>query len=217
MPTALGNHEKTLPPGVVCRPCNNGPLSVLDQHLCNFAPVALMRVYLDLPGRDGKPPVARCGNAHVIRQENDGILIDCKNGKPAMRPKAGVPNQHTLTLEGRRMTARYTRDLVRSLYKITLGLVYLDQGRHVAMGERFDSARQMILGQSAFSGYLGMVRESVPHPEAHFTYQFVEITGEPTVTIHADLYGVQMLTDLDFRRVVDRSRVPLDRFALMEF
>jgi hypothetical protein len=217
VPTALGNREKVLPPGVVCRPCNNGPLATLDQHLCDFMPIALMRVQLDVRGRDKKPPIARCTNAHVSRDANDHIFIDCRTDKPALRPHSDHPGQHRLDLYGRRMTPRYTRDLVRALYKIMLGFVWLGESRQLAMSDRFDDARAMILGQRTFSGYLAMLRETQPRPDAHFTYQQLEVDGLPTVAICADLYGVNLFTDLDVRRTRDSSAIPADTISLMTF
>lgn len=41
---ALGNKRLILPPGVVCDPCNHGPLSGLDKALVEFPPLQLIRV-----------------------------------------------------------------------------------------------------------------------------------------------------------------------------
>src|SRR5438309_11833145 len=40
---ALGNKQLILPPGVVCDPCNHGPLAGLDKALVEFPPLQLIR------------------------------------------------------------------------------------------------------------------------------------------------------------------------------
>jgi hypothetical protein len=218
VPFALGNRKEVLPAGVVCRPCNNGPLSRLDQALVSFEPIAFMRVHLNLPGREGRVPPARFANAHISRGDEVDLVIDCKTNKPAMTLKPGKRNEFQLNLTGRRMTKELGRTLTRALYKSLLGFIYLDHGRHFAMRERFDEARAMILGQAgAFHGYLAMPKTSKPTGAARFTYQFIELDGVPTVGIFADYFGVQFISDLDARRVFDRSKARRDLASLIEF
>ncbi|MBS1868794.1 MAG: hypothetical protein JSS99_03940 [Actinobacteria bacterium] len=216
VPTALGNKKTVLPPGIVCRPCNNGPLSMLDKQPLRLRS-SRAHASAARPPRPRWVPVSRWTNAHISRDENDHLFIDCRDGKPAMRPDPSVPNRHTLTLHARRMTPRYTRDLVRALYKVLLGFICLDQGQRAAMSERFDEARAMILGAQHFHGYLALLCHSEPHALVHFAYQEVAIMDAPTIAMHADFFGVNLITDLDRRQVVDPSRVPRDQIAVIEF
>src|SRR5665213_1090143 len=50
---ALGNTQLILPPGVVCDPCNHGPLSGLDKALVEFPPLQLIRVLWSLQRKKG--------------------------------------------------------------------------------------------------------------------------------------------------------------------
>jgi hypothetical protein len=68
VPEGLGNKHLVLPMGVVCDPCNNGPLSALDGESLNFPPVAMMRTIRGVPTKQGRlPPAARFANASVRR------------------------------------------------------------------------------------------------------------------------------------------------------
>lgn len=62
-----------------------------------------------------------------------------------------------------------------------------------------------------------MLREMQPRPDARFSYQQLEVDGLPTVAMCADLYGVNLFTDLDVRRTRDSSAIPANAISAMTF
>jgi hypothetical protein len=58
-PESLGNTEIVLPPGVICDCCNNGPLSRLDQTICEFLPIQMRRTMLGVTSKAGLIPRTR--------------------------------------------------------------------------------------------------------------------------------------------------------------
>jgi hypothetical protein len=74
-PEGLGNQEIVLPPGIVCDPCNHGPLSQLDQAFLDFPPIAFIRVTRGISTKSGSYPVSRWGNAVVSQTGPDNIHV----------------------------------------------------------------------------------------------------------------------------------------------
>jgi hypothetical protein len=62
-PESLGNTEKLLPVGVVCDRCNHEVLSPLDEALCDFGPVSMMRTIYGIPSKRGQMPSFRLTTA----------------------------------------------------------------------------------------------------------------------------------------------------------
>jgi hypothetical protein len=144
------------------------------------------------------------------------LLIDCVTGRKVMVPKRGEPNAYTMSLTGGHMSTKKARMLTRSLYKILLGYICLDSGRHEALSGRFDEARAMIMGRTKFSGYLAMIKNVTPSTELRFTYEPLQIDGKPTIGIVANFFGVLFVTDLDRRHLADSSAASAD-FNIWEF
>src|SRR5215211_5978223 len=72
---SLGNTEVILPKGLVCTPCNNRKLSQLDNYLCDFAPISVLRaVYVDRT-KKGKAPRAHVGDISVTRTQDGHIKL----------------------------------------------------------------------------------------------------------------------------------------------
>lgn len=59
--------------------------------------------------------------------------------------------------------------------------------------------------------------ERQPEAATDCLLQFVEIAGRETLAIMTDFYGVQMLTHLDSRRVIQPDAVPREQISLIEF
>jgi hypothetical protein len=76
---ALGNKQLILPPGVVCDPCNHGPLSGLDKALVEFPPLQLIRVLWSLQRKRGGYATARFSNGTIIGRAGNNIQVDSDN------------------------------------------------------------------------------------------------------------------------------------------
>ena len=104
---------------------------------------------------------------------------------------------------------------------MTLGCMYLDHPR-VALSERFDRVRRMILGLDTFHGYLGVVNKAKPPTSnrgaAQLSYTFIENDrGEETVLCQFHFLGVGMFTDLEIREWRPQVELPEDFATVLEF
>lgn len=216
----VGQHRAKLLHRVVCDHCNNGPLAVLDNEIADFLPIKFMRTVYGITGKRGHIAETRASNV-VIEHQRDELA---KNPQPQIkvmlqheRVWEDTPEGFKLNLEGgRRLTAKYIATLVRALYKITLELIHLDHGPQQSMHPRFDDVREIVLGNKPFSGSLMLLKSGEPNPQASFTYEFVTVDGDLTVTIIANIYGVRMFTDLLVRELRRKHEVPEKLRKLVE-
>lgn len=194
-PVSLGNTTLILPEGIVCRPCNNGPLARWDKELLEFAPIALSRITKGITRKEGRLPNANFANMRARSIARGEIAFE-HHDKKSFQPTG--PNSFTMSVTGRRMTPKYVSNLTRALFKIVLGLIYLDHGP-TAFDSRFDCIRSVVKGD-AFKGYLLLKNLAIPRDDVRFTYQFMTFPGhaEDTVWIEANFYGTQMYTDTDY-------------------
>lgn len=213
LPESLGNNrsvkegEILLPRGVVCDTCNHGVLSQLDQALLEFDAVSMVRVFEGVRTKKGKWVTAEMGNVTLRRENENDIYVEPRDGGDATEL---IPDGFNLTVQGRkRLTPYRIRNLTRALFKITLGLIYVDHGP-TALAARFDEMRRMIMGDK-FTGYLIMGREAIPARQVRFRYDFVRMPPHPgdTVWTEASIYGVRLYTDVDIRDV--SAVAPLSR------
>jgi hypothetical protein len=103
----------------------------------------------------------------------------------------------------RPMNARHTRELTRALFKITLGLIYLEEGADVAFSERFDPIRAMRRGVAPIRGYL-LVAANEEYIRRSFTLcsvQYFPVSDENkrTILVKFDYTGVVLATYLQTR------------------
>jgi hypothetical protein len=118
---------------------------------------------------------------------------------------------------GRRMTPKYVSNLTRALFKIVLGLIYLDHGP-TAFDERFDGIRSVVKGET-FKGYLLLKNQAIPTEDVRFSYQFMTFPGHAldTVWIESNFYGTQMYTDTDYGLMEYPKSIFGDAVTGMEF
>jgi hypothetical protein len=195
LPEGISNKDLVLPRGVVCDPCNNGPLSLLDSEFLDFLPVAMMRTVRGIPNKQGRVPEARFGNATLSRIGPSEVLFKTNSRRATKK----VPGGMQWNVAGRKMTPRYTAQLVRWLFKAALGCTYLDCGRVDAFSPQFDPVRWAILG-NPFHGYLAVRSRSDAHERVDFTHWPINVAGQPTVFAGVDVFGAGFATDLLVRK-----------------
>jgi len=155
----LGNSSLVLPNGVVCDRCNNGPLSKLDQSLCDFLPLKARAVMLGIAGKSGKVPTLKFVNGTMSNE--DGNHINFHHTEPRAfeelsRTATGQVEFNLNVKGGRRLTARYAAELSSALLKIALELAWLDHGERM-LGEEFDHVRDAVFGK-ARHGYFAIAK-----------------------------------------------------------
>jgi hypothetical protein len=149
LPEGLGNTELILPPGVVCDPCNHGPLSTVEQTFLDFTPIALIRVTRGVPTKTGAPATVKLGNATVRHTGPNDVGIWVDNPKSVTKTPMGF-KAHLL---GRSGTPRYVAAITRFFFKVALELMYADLGQEKVLSSKYDEVRRIALG-SPYNGYL---------------------------------------------------------------
>lgn len=199
LPESLGNTETTLPVGMVCDPCNNGPLARIDQVFVNFMPVASLRVLQGIPNKAGAYPHFSFANMALSMTGPTDIKIVMREEKGFKRQ----PDGFKVEMVGRKFTAKYAADVARFFHKAALGFMSIDYNRDFVLEQRFDPIREIVRG-AEYHGYMLMSKQhGPPGPSVRFTYQLVQIDGEESVLTWMDVFGLQMATDLLVRKTQD--------------
>ncbi len=206
-----GRPEIVLPKGVICDKCNHGKLSDLDNFLAEFSPIAYMKTFYGIPSKEGALPKAKFSNATMEMVAPGNMRFNSSSKKSFQVQPGGFK---TNTLSNRRMTSNNWRKLTRTLFKIALGFVYLDHSPEMAMSERFDPVRRMILGLDKFHGYL-MFLKKVENPPQTINVQWGFLhPNEEAVWIALNYFGVALFTDLEIRKPRHPELVPNDLVQL---
>jgi hypothetical protein len=201
VPEGLGNKEMILSVGVVCDKCNNGVLSQLDRVLIEFDLIGLMRVHHGVTSKTGRLPKVQFGDALVERLSPGHVHINAVRSKSIW----DNPNGFSFKFRHRRpMNARHCRELVRALFKVALGHIYLGHdGPEFAFSERFDPIREIVRGVRPFHGYLvvGANQEILRQNQARGSVMLMPLADEhkKTIVIIFEYCGVLLVTDLETR------------------
>lgn len=203
-PESLGNKQLILPKGIVCDRCNNGVLARIDNDLLEFDQIKLLRVYLRIPNKAGDYPEVSFGNMK-IRATPTGMHVDIDQLtkkhyiREPVQPDGSV--KFTLRIRGKKDTVASRKKLARALYKMGLGALWLSN-KELAYSSRFDTARQIILGNQDFSGYF-ILRSNKPKISGHITHNEVPSPVGDTIFIFLiDLYGLEFFFDMEKRKIV---------------
>lgn len=192
-PESLGNDELILHKGFVCDECNNGILSCLDDFLLKFEPVAFLQVHFVPYKKNGKLPSANFQNLSIKRTTPKNISIKTKDKSAfIIRNKNSKTGEidFTISIKGRKFDAKM---LGRALYKISLGIIALDQGKEIACSSKFDIPRNFIMGNQGFPNNLLIKKESIPHPKVEILHH--ELLGGTPFAI--DIFGLIFLLNLE--------------------
>lgn len=198
-PEGLGNDDAVLPKGYVCDNCNNGILSELDSYLIEFEPIAFSHVLYVPYTKSGKLPNANFQNMTIERTHPRRIRITVKDKTGQMRNKQELGDGRiSWNLNFRGKVINPVR-LGRSLYKIGLGFVVLDQGLDAALSIRFDLARDYIMGRSGFPNNLLISTIVYPHPRFRITHRDMQ-PGCPFVV---DIFGMIFMFNLEAQPLIE--------------
>jgi hypothetical protein len=201
-PESLGNEDVILPPGTVCKECNNGVLSMLDAHLANHDLIAFLKVnFLPVNPKTGEYTKATFANFSMKRVSPSDIVIQ----NHGMRKKdwsasEASPGRFTIKEMGR---VRFDPLMLgRCLYKIGLGMVAYHHGKTVALDRKYDDARAFILGKSGFPGHLVMKIKVEPGVRAFHTF----LKGGGTL-VYVNIFGVSFFFNLERSNPITPERV----------
>lgn len=218
IPESLGNNELVLPKGVVCKKCNNGVLSELDEFMLDFTPIKFFRTIHGIKNKKGDIPDARFGNL-IIENTGEGhieITADSLSHHNLENNKAQIN-----FLGSRKLTCANMKKLARAFYKVGLELIYHDYGHDYAYSDRFDEIRDIILGKADFSGYLlllSLEREK-RIDKVHIRHEALKSNedGKEFTLFQLSFFGlIKICFDLERRKAhdlgINSSKVTLLRF-----
>lgn len=220
VPESLGNSELILPKGVVCDSCNNGVLAYLDNILLKDEVIGFFRTWFKIPNKTGKLADAKYGNMRVSHKDK-GIRIDLAKFSPKHLQEVNTrPDGHVefkLNMIGRKLTENRLKEFARSLYKIGLGIVYLDDSK-LALSPRFDEVRQIILGNKDFCGYIVINIASKPTVHSNMIYRHLNLpNGRRVALFQLRFFGVEYIFDFENRVLLDKESIKRRGFPLLEW
>jgi hypothetical protein len=181
-PESLGNEELVLPKGYVCDRCNHNTLSMLDNKLINFFPIASRKVLHSNYTKDGK----------FQKYETKEFSIE------KLRPthlryidKTGKGYSENITLKSY-ISSDELLLVCRSIFKILLGMVCLGDTEKI-YDKKFDKVRKFILrgGKMPNSILMYASRSSSAYSSAGYNPIEKDIPG------FICIYGIAFLLSLE--------------------
>jgi hypothetical protein len=225
LPESLGNREIVLPNGVVCDRCNSGVLSDLDQALCEFFPLKMRRTMLGIESKAGKIPHTRFQTGFLrhdgLTQDGQAALyfnINNASDTTTLYEKQRFGNHVELSFNakgGKPMTPRHCALLSRALLKAAFECAWLDHGE-MMLEDRFDHAREAILGKPRDGFFIVGRRLDPDHIGAELQYNFVATEqGDTHIPVAVQFYGIPMATNSRLTAVP--IELPSEHFIVVEF
>ncbi|MGM0392718.1 MAG: HNH endonuclease [Bacteroidota bacterium] len=193
IPEALGNDEAILPKGFVCDECNNGVLSILDEYLIKFEPIAFLQVQYVPYLKSGRLPKANFQNMSIKKTHPRHIEITAKDKTANISNKKELDDgMYSWNFNFRGKPIDPVR-LGRSLYKIGLGFIALDLGHDVALSKKYEKTRKFINGEANFQNYL-LIRNTIqPRPQVRVTHKEANLGSIFVV----DIFGLIFVFNLE--------------------
>ena len=220
---SLGSKDfAVIPRGVVCDTCNHGPLSMLDSTLANDKLIASLRVLIGVKGKDEKQPKVNLSNLHMRREGENVLVMVSQTPTTSDRSYETLEPGDKLRFSGigHTITKQHMSRITRALWKIALGLYYLDHGIK-AYDTALDGARAKILGTVPFSGWI-VYRSRQRLIELPNLLRFVndpqfkEDDGLDGLVHRASIFGWEALTFIGESQMSEGSALP-SGWELVEF
>jgi hypothetical protein len=178
---------------MVCDVCNNGVFSQLDNSFVDFGPVNFLRV-LNIPfTKSGDYPRADFQNLSVKKTGPRRIEFLAKNRGAEPYNQKDLGNGWTSWTQHFRGSILDHVTLGRSLFKIGLGFVAMEQGHEHALSPRFDRARAFIKGESLFLNWILLKTTVTPHSRIHI--EFLDLS--PGTVFWLDVFGAIFVFNLE--------------------
>ena len=198
IPESLGNDDVVLPKGCVCDACNNGVLSILDNALRRFEPIAWSQVMYVPHTKAGKFPKANFSTFTIEKTGPRHIKMMPKNKAGEIKNLKQIgEDMHSFKVEWKGKKIDWNL-IGRALYKIALGMVAFKQGREQACNSKFDAARNFIRNGQGVKNNLLMQTKSRPHSNIQTRYLDLP-EGTP---FFIDLFGFIFFLNLENAPVV---------------
>lgn len=209
IPESLGLDEMVMNEAE-CWKCNND-LSVLDQFLCEFEPIAILRVQYVSLTKKGKFPRAETADVIVEKTKPRHLRFTSKNQKRVFSEEPQPDGTIKLSWTARTGRPVDMRRLARAIFKIALGVVAYDAGVAYACDSRFDAARAFIRGEGDMPNHMLMVTGANP-PNPSITTQW---HPELRTVVGMDFFGVGFAVNLEQLPLDIHPEVPAGVFVAL--
>jgi hypothetical protein len=202
VPESLGNHEKILPNGVVCDRCNHNVCAPLDEALCSWFPIALMKTMFRVESKSGRLPTVKFDNGQLAATAADHLDITLSSDR-WRKDKPAPPGMKAFDFTAQRHDLKPERLALvhRALVKQLLEYAWLDIGERVLTAE-FDHEREIVL-DGGHHGYIATVKQvNFDHDEPTHGMQYASrirnSDSHPFVSLVARFWDVPLATDTLF-------------------
>lgn len=190
---AFGNEDAVLPPGVVCDPCNNGPLSACDGAVVECPPIALMRATNFVPTKKRRLPLVQFAGGEVRARNDDGERV-VEFEVPRGGGMTEGENSFELELPANWPIKKWER-VSRGLLKSGLEMIAYKFGTPAALDPAYDGLRRAVLN----GGYHGWVAHNVTNtPSSGCSIDFPPIpipgTSRLGMLVGLNAFGVRLTT-----------------------
>jgi len=190
-------------------------LSDLDEILLDFDPIKFNRSFYGLQSRSGKNVVYKSAAFNMQHTTPDHIQLNAEHSGKSLKTRE---DGFTMDMKSsKRMTVDYTKQIARSLYKIGLGLIYIDLGEQVAYSSRFDEVRQIILGEIDFKGYLILPKSGNVERICNVRHWDREVDSKPLSFFQFYYYGVDIYFEMEHRSIELPPEFPKETVNFMQF
>ena len=195
-PESLGNDQIILPPGHVCDECNNERLSILDNELVESDIISYLRFqFVQYNPKTGEFPKVKYQNATMEKTHPRKIVIkatDIRSKKQFFHDKKEGDKVHiNFQSKGRKKFDH--QQLGRALYKIALGIVCWQHGSEKALDEKYNPARDFILGKRDFQNYLVFPKKCTVSSSVKGEFNY----GEPGTFFTINIFGAAFFFNLE--------------------
>lgn len=200
-PESLGNNELLLPKGVVCDKCNNEVLSGLDNHLVNHDIFSMLRVmFLPYNTKSCEFPKAVFQNMKIKKVAPRKIVFDVHNSSKSNKGfnTESVENGVNIKISTVGRIPFDPTELGRALFKISLGVICWHNGIDEALKNKYDLARDFILGKQLFPNFMLMSQSSQVINQIEGSHVF----GNPGTFCKVNIFGVIFLYNLESLPIV---------------
>jgi len=191
IPEAFGADEVVLR-DAVCDVCNN-QLSMIDQYLADFEPLAWLRVYFVPLTKKGKFPRAEFRDFVLEKTKPRVIEITNKTRKDVLTKEDLPDGSFKLSLKFNTRRPVDMLKLARALFKIGLGFVSYDRGIEYACDKRFDAARLFIRGKGTMPNHLLISTIGNPNTSIVTVWQ----SFERATVVGIEIFGVSFAYNLE--------------------
>ncbi len=192
-PETLGNERSILPRGYVCTPCNT-TFSKIENTFLNTLPMEFIQFRVINVNKDGRLPSVRYEKIHYTKTSPNTVTSISYAGPSSCLIPTKL-SDGTFRIDAPEIKSKFNHTTcARTLFKMALGAITIEQGRAVSLQSRYDPARNFALNGGAFPNWLIVGKKINIHPKAYVQWKQMKPFG---TILFTEIFGVQFITGLE--------------------